>query len=159
MESHQLSSQAQALLSDMAKDHGLASLAPNDNGIIPIELDGSLTIALAFDGVNNKCFMLHVLRPGGHHAFDRPWEALCFTDELKGERTRVAIDPETKALVVTSDIHLAGLEYWRFAESLAVFVEDVETAIEAFGVSETPGQEKGSSLTAEDYQDMLVIRV
>ncbi len=159
MDSHQLSPQAQALLSDMAKDHGLASLAPNDNGIIPIELDGRLTIALAFDSSNNKCFMLHVLQPGGHHALDRPWEALCFTDKLKGERTRIAIDPETDALVVTRDIHLAGLEYWRFAESLAVFVEDVETATDVFGVSETQDQAKGSSLTAEDYQDMLVIRV
>ena len=155
-----LSPQAESLLAEMARDHGLGALAPDADGLIPITLDGEFAIALAFDAENNSCFMMHVLVPDIETPFRMAWEAFDTAPELAERRTRIALDP-TGALVILRDIFLEGLAYWQFSEALEAFVADAEQARQQFAADRGSSGDGGTGgYEPEDFSSeaFVIIR-
>lgn len=151
-----LTPQATALLAEMARDHGLSSLEPNDDGLIPITLDDGFVFTLAFDGVNNAVFVMTVLATAD--AADVPdWPTFGWNAGTAERRTRIARAPDG-ALVLIRDMPLTGLEYWSFAKGLETFVSDASDAAAAIGLGPAPAATGGDGLTAFSPDEMVIIR-
>ena len=61
-EKGKLSARGEALLQDMARDHGLRGLEFDKDGLIPIQV-GGIQIAIAYSGANDSFFMITVRVP------------------------------------------------------------------------------------------------
>jgi len=118
-----LSARAEALLQDMARDHGLRGLEFDKDGLIPIQV-GGIQIAIAYSGANDSFFMMCVIddRIDGRAA--DPWRQFELTADLAARRSRLAIEPKSGSLVLVGELFLAGIDYWRLAKAIESFVKD-----------------------------------
>jgi hypothetical protein len=135
-----LSGRAEALLQDMARDHGLRGLEFDKDGLIPIQIGGIQT-AIAYSGANDRFFMMSVIddRAGGQVA--NPWRPFELTAGLAARRTRLAIEPKSGSLVLVSELFLAGIDYWQLARAIESFVKDCREVMMA-----PTGADHGASL-------------
>ncbi len=151
-----LTPQAAALLAEMARDHGLAKLTPDDDGLIPVTLDDGFVFTLAFDGVNNAVFVMTVLAAADADGV-RDWPAFGWNAGAAARRTRVARAPDG-ALALICDMPLTGLEYWSFAKGLEAFIADAAEAAAVIGLGPSAAAAGSDSLTAFSPDEMVIIR-
>jgi hypothetical protein len=122
-EKGRLSARAEALLQDMARDHGLRGLEFDKDGLIPIRIGGVQT-AIAYSGANDSFFMMSVIDDWADGKVADPWHAFELCARLAPRRTRIAIEPKSGSKVVISEIFLAGIDYWQLAQAIESFVKD-----------------------------------
>src|SRR5262245_19837668 len=118
----QLSTGAQTIIDQFAADQGLRQLAFDEDGLIPIQLGEDLFIAVGYNPANDLFFSLSVLDPEGGTALSDPWWAFERNSELAARRTRLAIEPESHALMVIADTLVSGLQFPTFSSRLDAFV-------------------------------------
>jgi hypothetical protein len=122
-EKGKLSARAEALLQDMARDHGLRSLEFDKDGLIPIQVGGT-QIAVAYSGANDSFFMMSVIDDRADGRVADPWLKFELCAGLAARRTRIAIEPKSGSLVLVGELFLAGIDYWQLAKAVESFVKD-----------------------------------
>jgi hypothetical protein len=152
-----LTRQAEALLADLARDHGLKALAPDENGLVQVTLDDSMAIAFAFAAPGNVCIMMHVLEEAPERPYPRAWEAFDLSESWADRRTRIALEPSSGALMILRDIVLEGLSYAGFARAFETFASDAEEARARFGAGGGPVPGPGVADHPLD-EGMMIIR-
>jgi Tir chaperone protein (CesT) family len=118
-----LSARAEALLQDMARDHGLRGLEFDKDGLIPIRI-GGIQIAIAYSGANDSFFMMSVIDDRADGKVADPWRLFELCAGLAARRTRIAIEPKSGSLVLVGELFLAGIDYWQLAQAIESFVKD-----------------------------------
>ena len=119
----QLSPQAESLLRDMARDHGLRELSFNNDGLIPVKM-GGVQMALAYSGANDSIFMMGMIDEKADGKLADPWRAFETCSALSSRRTRLAFEPKTGAKVMICELFLAGIDYRQLANALDTFAKD-----------------------------------
>src|SRR5262245_10814205 len=119
-EKARLSARAEALLQDMARDHGLRSLEFDKEGLIPIQI-GGVQMAIAYSGANDSFFMMTVIDERADGKLVDPWLAFERCAGIASRRTRLAIEPKSGSLVLVSELFVAGIDYWQLAQSAREF--------------------------------------
>jgi len=122
-EKGKLSARGEALLQDMARDHGLRGLEFDKDGLIPIQV-GGIQIAIAYSGANDSFFMMSVIDDRIDGKAADPWRLFELTASLAARRSRLAIEPKSGSLVLVSELFLAGIDYWQLAKAIESFVKD-----------------------------------
>ncbi len=150
----QLSNGAQTILDQFAADQGLRQLAFDEDGLIPIQLGEDLFIAVGYNPANDIFFFLSVIDPDGDTALPDPWWAFARNQELAARRTRLAVEPSSKALMMITDTLVSGLQFPDFTSRLDAFVADVEKVRQAYGELATGG-DGGDTLSALSNGDMI----
>jgi Tir chaperone protein (CesT) family len=122
-EKGKLSARAEALLQDMARDHGLRGLEFDKDGLIPIQIGGVQT-AIAYSGANDSFFMMSVIDDRADGKVSEPWRLFELCAGLAARRTRLAVEPKSGSLVLVGELFLAGIDYWQLARAIETFVKD-----------------------------------
>ena len=151
-----LSSLAENILKDLARDHGLSDLKADENGLVEVTLDENITVALAFGG--DLCVMTSVVSETSEKALADPWMVFDAPEDWADRRTRLAVEPETNALMLIRDLLLEGVSYGAFAEAFAAFVTDVEAARSLAGDggrSAAPGGTAAPEFAATSEEQMI----
>ncbi len=151
----ELSPGAARLLDEHARDHGVRKLAFDQNGLIPMTVRDT-QIALAYSRANDSLFLTAVVQEAPA-SFD-PWWAMELSGVMAPRRARLAVEPNSKALVLVAEIQVEGLEYWRLLEGLEAFVADYATALEGAGASLKPVGETSAPPELAYSSDMLLFR-
>lgn len=152
-----LSRQAEALLTEMARDHGVPQIKPDEEGLIPIILDDSIVVMLTFNEANDSCFMFHVLTVGLDETFDGTWACFDPPPEWDARRTRIGFEQENNSLSLVCELFLKGIAYGAFSTALERFVADIAEARKLLGLGKaTLDSEEATSLLSSDD---IVIRV
>ncbi|MEM8795471.1 MAG: type III secretion system chaperone [Pseudomonadota bacterium] len=153
-----LSARAENLISEFASQQGVRGLAFDENGLIPIRLDGKLDIALGYSPANDAIFVFGIVAEHlDAEGFD-PWVAFERNQSLVERRTRLSLN-EGSTLVLSADAYLEGLSYPQFAGMLDRFVADLEAEIAVFGASgPSAGAQSSSTLSPEDG-DAVIMRL
>jgi len=127
-----LSSGARSLLADMASDHGLGALDFDAEGLIPIDIDGN-AMAIVYSEPRDSFFLMGLIALDAKQAMGGPWQALMAAGRLRGPRTRLAVEPDSGALVVVSEVFVLGTTYPELASALELFVADFTALRERHG--------------------------
>ncbi|MEL6337916.1 MAG: type III secretion system chaperone [Pseudomonadota bacterium] len=153
----ELSRQAEALLAEMARDHGVPAIKPDEEGLIPIILDDSIVVLLTFNRANDTCFIFHVLGVGIEEPFDAAWSCFDTPAAWDSRRTRIGFEQENNSLSLVCELFLKGISYGDFSAALERFVEDIAEARRLLGLGKaTLDSEEATSLLSSDN---VVIRV
>ena len=140
-----LSLQADNLIKEFARDQGLAKLEFNADGMIPITL-GDLTLAVAYSPANDSFVLFGALGAADDGTTLDAWKAFEVTAALTGARSRVAMVPDSRQVLLVAEIIVAGLDYRSFKAALEAFVADCGTARKAlFGDGAPAGSMPGLS--------------
>src|SRR5262249_19592766 len=118
-----LSARASALLQELARDHGLRDIQFDSDALIPMKI-GDLQIAVAYSPANDSLFLIGMLNTNAEFRLADPWQALVQSGALAVRRTRIAVEPSTKATVLVCEIPLENLAYWQFSARLDEFLAD-----------------------------------
>ncbi|MBT9288297.1 type III secretion system chaperone [Prosthecodimorpha staleyi] len=151
----QLSTRASALLQELARDHGLKSLDFDRDGLIPMKIRETQT-SIAYSPANDSFYLMAIVDVDAGGRLADPWAALKANGPLAARRTRLAIDPNTKAVVLVRDIFLAGLAYWQFAKAIEEFLADFDRV--AAGYVRAAATDAGAGLSADVPSDYLTFR-
>lgn len=156
--SEPLSPQAENILKDLARDHGLSRLDADDEGLVEVTLDDRVTIAFAFSEL--MCVMTSVVSESSEAAQADPWIMFDAPADWADRRTRLAIEPDSKALMLNRDILLEGLSYGEFAKAFEAFANDVEAAQALVGNSKGGSSGQGQSDTefAATTEEQMIFR-
>lgn len=148
-----LSARAQSLLLELAKDHGIDKLAFDADGLIPMTIRDTL-VAVAFSPANDSFFFITAVQaPDDARPVD-PWRAFEASGELAARRTRLAIEPRSKAFMLVREVPLAGMAYWQLIDCLDEFLDDLASVTGGAGAPGTP-----TPLPPDLTSDMLMIRI
>lgn len=120
----QLTTNAAALVAALAHDHGINGLAPDADGLIPIDFEGE-TVVLIFATAWDSVFITAVLATDAQAALDDAFRPFRIGARLASRNTRIGRDEESGALVLTREIGLVGLSYPAFNSALAAYLEDL----------------------------------
>ncbi|KPL55253.1 hypothetical protein ABB55_25960 [Prosthecomicrobium hirschii] len=145
-----LSSRATALLQELARDHGLRSLDFDRNGLIPMKVRETQT-SIAYSPANDSFYLMAVIDPDAGGRLADPAAVLKTNGDLAARRTRIAIEPDTKAVMLVRDIFLAGLAYWEFSKAVEAFVADVETVTAGYRRADARGNRAAADDIPSDY--------
>jgi len=122
----QLSARSEGLIAELARQQGLSELKFNENGHIPIRLDGQMEIAIGYNPANDALFLIGIVDPAPDMAALDAWDLFSRNTELTERRTRLAIDPTSQALILVRDSYVDGLEYYEFSRMMDQFVFDLD---------------------------------
>ena len=89
-----LGARAEALLQDMARDHGLRGLEFDKDGLIPIQIGGVQT-AIAGGRAIDSFFMMSVIDGSRRWEGGRTLASLELCAGLAARRTRLAVEPKS----------------------------------------------------------------
>ena len=129
-EKGRLSARAEALLQDMARDHGLRGLAFDKDGLIPLQIAG-VQIAVAYSGANDSLFMMSVIDERADGKVVDPWCLFERSGGMAHRRTRLAFEPKSGSLVLIGELFLADIDYWQLAQALENFARDCRDTLTA----------------------------
>lgn len=156
--SEALTPQAENILKDLARDHGLSRLDADDEGLVEVTLDDQITVAFAFSGL--MCVMTSVISESSEAALADPWKMFDAPEDWADRRTRLAIEPESKALMLNRDLLLEGLSYGEFAKAFEAFAADVEAAQALAGDGKGSPASAGQAAPefAESGEEQMIFR-
>jgi hypothetical protein len=123
----EISIPAAVMLAELARDHGVDSLAFNADGVIPMTI-GELQIALAFSPANDCFYLFALVTEAPDWDQLNPLALFETSGEMAARRTRLAVEPEGKGLALVREISLNGLVYWQLVQALDEFLADHATA-------------------------------
>jgi len=151
-EKGRLSARAEALLQDMARDHGLRGLAFDKDGLIPLQI-AVVQMAVAYSGANDSLFMMSVIDERADGKVVDPWCLFERSAELASRRTRLAFEPKSGSLVLIGELFLAGIDYWQLAQALESFARDCRETLTAPPVA---GVAAGDSLPSFANDEVII---
>ena len=149
-----LSARAASLLSELAKDHGVGPLDFDADGLIPMTIHDK-QVAVAFSPANDSFFFVSLVQTPDEARSVDPWLAFEMSGLLAKRRTRLAIEPGSKALMLVREIPLAGLAYWQFIDAIDEFLGDLASALKDGSGHAGKSKPPPPDLSA----DMLMIRI
>lgn len=116
---------AEALLADVAREHGLGSLRFDADGLIPINL-GDFDFALAFCERRDSFFVMASLEPGA--ACGAAVRLIKEAEDLGPSRAQFLrmVEPETGAHLLLAERPAGDLRYPQFLALLEDFVRAVQ---------------------------------
>ncbi|MGQ3214496.1 MAG: type III secretion system chaperone [Shinella sp.] len=150
----QLSTRAEGLVAELARQQGLSELGFNENGHIPIRLDGQMEIAIGYSPANDALFLIGIVDPAPDMDTLAAWDLFSRNTELAERRTRLAIEPTSRALILVRDSYVNDLEYYQFSRMMDQFVIDLE------GVMSDAGRSRmtASAAPSPDIADYMIFR-
>lgn len=151
-----LSVRMRALLAELAQQQGLPELSFDEDGLIPIRLDRRLEIAIGYSPRNDAVFLVGVVDPVPDPDRTDAWAILERNGPLAERRTRLAVDPKSRALILVRDAYLVDLEYYAFSAMLDEFVRDLEAQLAAASARVPPPGP--APMTAWDAENLLIFR-
>lgn len=122
----QLSTRAEGLIAELARQQGLSELGFNEDGLIPIRLGGQMEIAIGYSPSNDALFLIGIVDPAPDMGKLDAWKLFSCNTELAERRTRLAIEPTSRALILVRDGYVNDLEYYQFSGMMDQFIIDLE---------------------------------
>jgi hypothetical protein len=150
----QLSARAEGLIAELARQQGLSELGFNENGHIPIRLDGQLEIAIGYSPANDALFLIGIVDPAPDVDTLDAWDLFSRNTDLTERRTRLAIEPTSLALILVRDSYVGDLEYYQFSRMMDEFVFDLEGIIGHLGGSRTAAP----TVPSPDIAEYMIFR-
>lgn len=153
----QLSARAEGLIAELARQQGLSELKFNENGQIPIRLDGQMEIAIGYNPANDALFLIGIVDPAPNMATLDAWDLFSRNTELTERRTRLAIEPTSQALILVRDSYVDGLEFYQFSRMMDQFVFDLDGITKHFAGAGA-SRSTPSPMPAADSIDYMIFR-
>ena len=120
-----MNSRATSLLAELAADHGVDNLEPDADGLVAIDFDDH-SVALGFSESWDSVFMTTVLAQDLAPLSGDYLRAFQVGRELAARATRLAIEPDSSALILIAEAPLQHLTYGAFSKVLENFVQDMQ---------------------------------
>lgn len=143
-----LSDRAAALLRELARDHGVGALDFDRDGLIPMTIRDT-QIAVAYSPANDAFFLIAMVQASPDATARDLWKAFERSGLMAARRTRLAIEPDGRGLVLVREILVDGLAYWQLLEALDEFLADHAMALGRVGAEAPSAREQAPKLSFE----------